>query len=277
MRDNVRSGTRRILSLFGLLVLFGLAPLKCAAADDSDPEAYKFKFDAQWWIARPGGSVQGDTGPIYFQKDFDFGDYNTFYGLLDWKPRRKHHIYFYIAPNQSSSDHVLTRQIEFHGQTFFVNEKVHAELQSFIFSPGYEYDFFSRPRGHFGINFQVNLFDWKASINTQGGVVLPDGTVTTARGASKSALLPLPTGGPTIRYYLVPSRLYVDGQISGMYFFGYGNFISASGFLGYSIGHHLSVRGGYLLGSRADIHGSSSRLGIRLTQKGAVVGLEGKW
>jgi hypothetical protein len=62
-----------------------------------------------------------------------------------------------------------------------------------------------------------------------------------------------------------------------MYFFGYGNFISTNGFLGYSIGHHLSVRGGYLLGSRAEIHGSASRLGIRLTQKGAVVGLEGKW
>jgi len=62
-----------------------------------------------------------------------------------------------------------------------------------------------------------------------------------------------------------------------MYFFGYGNFISTSGFLGYQIGHHFSVRGGYLLGSRADIHGSSSRLGIRLTQQGAVVGLEGKW
>jgi hypothetical protein len=62
-----------------------------------------------------------------------------------------------------------------------------------------------------------------------------------------------------------------------MYFFGYGNFISANGFLGYSIGHQLSVRGGYLLGSRADIHGTSNRLGIRLAQKGAVVGLEGKW
>jgi len=28
---------------------------------------------------------------------------------------------------------------------------------------------------------------------------------------------------------LVPSRLYLDGQISGMYFFGYGNFISTNG------------------------------------------------
>jgi hypothetical protein len=104
------------------------------------------------------------------------------------------------------------------------------------------------------------------------------GTATTARGASKSALLPLPTGGPTFRYYLIPSRLYLDGAISGMYFFGYGTFSgSTNAFLGYSIGRHWSVRGGYLLGSRSEIHGTASRLGIRLTQQGAVLGLEGKW
>jgi hypothetical protein len=62
-----------------------------------------------------------------------------------------------------------------------------------------------------------------------------------------------------------------------MYFFGYGNFISANAFIGYSIGHHLGVRGGYLLGSRSEIHGTASRLGISLTQQGAVFGLEGKW
>jgi hypothetical protein len=123
----------------------------------------------------------------------------------------------------------------------------------------------------------VNLFDSRASIQTQGGVIGPGGGVTTSRSASKSVFFPLPTGGPNFRYYLVPSRLYVDGQISGMYFFGYGSFIAASGVLGYSIGHHLNLRGGYLLGSRADIHGTSSRLGLTLTQKGPVVGLEGRW
>lgn len=263
--------------LSAVLIFVSLAAVTFARADDSDPEDYKFKFNAQWWIARPTGSIQGDTGPIDFQQDFHFGSYNTFYGFLEWKPRRKHHILCYIAPNRSSSDHVLGREIEFHGQTFFLNEKVHAELQTFLFSPGYEYDILSRQRGHLGIDFLVNLFDWTASISTHGGVVLPDGTLTTARSASKSTLLPLPTGGPTFRYYLLPSRLYADGAISGMYFFGYGNFISANGFLGYSITRHISVRGGYLLGSRAEIHGSADRLGIRLTQKGAVVGIEGKW
>jgi len=276
MQDKLRPRPRRMVLLFALLFV-GLVPVNCGGVDKSDPEDYKFKFNAQWWIARPGGNLHGDTGPIDFQKDFNFGDYSTFYGLLEWKPRRKHHIYCYIAPNQSSTNHVISRQIEYQGTTFFVNEKLHTQLRSFIFSAGYEYDFISRPRGHLGIQFMVNLFDSKGSIETQGGVIGPGGTVTTARSASKSLFVPLPTGGPTFRYYLMPSRLYVDGAVSGMYFFGYGDFISTSGFLGYSVGHHLSLRGGYLLGSRAEIHGTSNRLGIRLTQKGPVIGLEGTW
>jgi hypothetical protein len=260
-----------------LLLLFALAPAPCAASDDSDPQDYKFRIDAHWWIAKPTGTLQGDAGPIDFQKDFNFGDYNTFYGEVEWKPGRKHHLFFYIAPNQTSAQHVLTRQIEFNGQTFFANEKINAQLRSFIFSPGYEYDFISRKRGYFGLNFLVNLFDSNASISTLGGVSGPGGGTTTSRMASKSVFLPLPTGGPIFRYYIVPSRLYLHGSIQGMYFFGYGNFISASGFLGYAVTHHLSLRGGYLLGSRAEIHGTSSRLGISLTQKGPVVGLEGTW
>ena len=153
------------------------------------------------------GSIQGDAGPIDLQKDLNFGDYNTFYGMVEWKPRRKHHIYCYIAPNQNTMDHVLGRQIEFRAQTFHVAEKVQTQLRSFIFSPGYEYDVLSRERGHLGIQFQVNLFALKGSFSTQGGITLPDGTVTTSRSASKSFTAPLPTGGPTFRYYVLPRRL----------------------------------------------------------------------
>lgn len=85
-----------------LIFFFFLAPLKSIAADSSDPEDYKFKFNASWWIARPSGNIRDDNGPIDIQKDIHFGDYNTFYGLLEWKPRRKHHIGCLIAPNRSS-------------------------------------------------------------------------------------------------------------------------------------------------------------------------------
>ncbi len=73
-------------------------------------------------------------------------------------------------------------------------------------------------------------------------MIIRDKVRCSRRSASKSLFVPLPTGGPAFRYYLLPSRLYVDGAISGMYLFGYGNFISTSGILGVSLGHHLSLR-----------------------------------
>jgi hypothetical protein len=39
--------------------------------------------------------------------------------------------------------------------------------------------------------------------------------------------------------------LFVEGQVLGMYFFGYGNFVSTADDLGFSITKHLSVNASY--------------------------------
>jgi hypothetical protein len=60
-----------------------------------------------------------------------------------------------------------------------------------------------------------------------------------------------------------------------MYLFGYGNFVSTADDLGFAINKHLSVNAGYQLGSRLVVNNKKSdRIGIHLTQKGAIVGLE---
>jgi hypothetical protein len=259
-----------------LLLLLLVTPAICQSAPD-DPELYKLRVQAHWWIAKPGGSLQGNLDRISFDRDLGFRDYNTFFGMFDWKFARKHHFFVTVAPNRSSSTRTISRQFEFRGQTFFVGEQLRSEVKSFIVSPGYEYDFIRRPRGHFGVSVQISLFDTTATISTVGGVAGPGGVTTTSRKASGSILAPLPIAGPTFRYYLIPRRLYVDGAINGMYFFGYGNFVSGNGTMGVALGKHFSIRGGYLLGGRTIITGTDQRLGLRLTQKGPVVGFETKW
>ncbi len=59
-----------------------------------------------------------------------------------------------------------------------------------------------------------------------------------------------------------------------MYFFGYGNFVSSAGDLGFTLTKHITANAGYQLGTRFNVHGTSDRLGLDLTQKGPVVGLE---
>lgn len=58
--------------------------------------------------------------------------------------------------------------------------------------------------------------------------------------------------------------------------FGYGNFVSSAGNLGLALTKHLSSNAGYQLGSRLVVNNNSSsnRIGLNMTQKGPLVGLE---
>jgi hypothetical protein len=85
--------------------------------------------------------------------------------------------------------------------------------------------------------------------------------------------------GPTARWYPLhnSNRLSLDGAVTGMSFFGYGNFVAAHADVGVGVTKKLALRGGYELGSRLSIHGSSSEIAIRRTQKGPTAGIEYSW
>jgi hypothetical protein len=63
-----------------------------------------------------------------------------------------------------------------------------------------------------------------------------------------SLFVPLPVGGPDVRYYFAKNCLYVDENVKGMYFFGYRNFVSSPAKVGVALGRHVAVVGGYELG-----------------------------
>jgi hypothetical protein len=58
-----------------------------------------------------------------------------------------------------------------------------------------------------------------------------------------------------------------------MYLFGYGNFIFTIGNVGFTLSKHSAVLAGYQLGQHLVVNNTLDRIGLRLTQKGAVVGL----
>jgi hypothetical protein len=152
---------------------------------------------------------------------------------------------------------------------------IQSDLQAHLFAPGYQYDIIRRKRGHLGVAVQVNLFDTDATISAAAQVT-PDGVPRAARSASGSLLAPIPVAGPEFRVYLTNSpRLFLEGTVYGMYLFGYGNYVSSSGTLGLTVSKNLSVNAGYQLGSRLEVKSNASdRIGLRLTQQGAIVGLE---
>jgi hypothetical protein len=260
-------------------VLCAIAVPRLPAQSTDEFDSYKLRLAGDWVYSTPTGSFQGsantDMGSIDLTKDLHFNAYSTFYAGLDWKFTHKNHLYVFGSRLTSSKETVLARTITFDGKTFEAGLTVQGNLDSPAYGFGYQYDIIRRKRGHLGLGFRVNVFDTTASINAAAQVT-GNGVHHAAIHASDSLVAPIPVAGPEFRFYLTDSpRVFVDGQVYGMYFFGYGNYVSAWGNLGITITKHLYVKAGYQLGSRLVVNRdtSSNRIGIDLTEKGPTVGL----
>jgi hypothetical protein len=258
-----------------LFLLLGFIPA-IHAQKHEDFDQYRLRLSGEWFYSTPSGTIQGqgDTVPVDFQKDLGFNSYSTFGTGLDWKFTRKNHFLIDFSRFNSSNQKVLERTITFQGQTFEAGLQTQGQLNALFISPGYQYDIIRRKRGHLGIGIHFNTFDTSAKISAQAQVT-GDGTQYAAKSASGSFIAPIPVAGPQYRLYLTNSpRLFVEGEVYGMYFFGYGNYLQLADSIGYSVGKHVSLKAGYQLASRLIINAQTDRIGIHMTQKGATAGLE---
>jgi hypothetical protein len=266
-------------ALSGMVLFASLSVVALSQAiDKEDFDAYKLRIDTGFYYSDPTGSIHGasDTGSIDLTKDLGFNSYPTFSGKVDWKFTRKNHFYVSIIPLNTSHQTVLDRTFTFQGQTFTAGLTASSSLNTLAVAPGYQYDFIRRKRGHLGLGLQFDLFDTKATINAAAQVT-GDGVHHGAVSASGSLLAPIPVAGPDFRFYLTDSpRFFVQGNVLGMYLFGYGNFVSTVGSVGVNLSKHFAVIGGYQLGSHLVVNNNSKndRIGLRLIQKGAIVGLQ---
>jgi len=263
--------------LLGLAVLASLsAVFATRALGQEEFDEYKLRLIGYWFYSNPTGTVQGhaDSVPIDFQRDLGFSSYSTGGGELDWKFTHKNHFYVVLVPLFTSKQFILTRTITFQGQTFDVGAQVNSELHAFYVAPGYQYDIIRRRRGHLGLGVQMDLFKTNAKITALGSVS-GGGSASGSYSASGSLLAPIPVAGPQFRLYLTDSpRVFLEGNLYGMYFFGYGSFVSTAGDLGVTLNKHISINAGYQLASHLTVNGTQDRLSLQLSQKGPSVGME---
>lgn len=272
IHNAIKRNGKKILFLFCLFS----STASLMRADGNDLDNYKFRGYAYWWFSQPSGHIDGaaNSGSFDLQKDLHFGSYSTFSGNFDWRFKRKHHLLFGISPVSDSHSVIADRTITFQGETYDAGSQISSQLQSLSFAPGYQWDFIRRDRGYVALSTAFYLLSTKATLT---GTVTVNGQNAT-RSSSGSVFAPLPVLGPRARWYPLHSgRLALDGFFQGMYFFGYGDFYSARGNVEVGLARHLHVSAGYQLGSRLSIHGGSDQLGVRLTQKGPVVGIEESW
>ena len=272
-------GLLKFLTAMAVLTFIVAAPLVHAADSDDteDFDSYKVRVDGFWFYSSPSGNFQGSgsSDQIDINQDLKFNNYSTGVGFVDWKFTRKNHLVFTVSPFTQSRNVVLDRTITYQGQTYNVGATIHADLKANLYAPGYWYDIIRRKRGHVGVGVQVDLFDTKASLSAMAQTT-GNGTHQAAAYGSGSLVAPIPVAGPQYRVYLTDSsRLFLEGNLYGMYLFGYGNFLSTTNDLGVTLAKHFSVNAGYSLGSRLVVNNNSStRIGVHLIQQGALVGVE---
>jgi hypothetical protein len=265
----------RGISLIASFLLLAF-PVALHGQKQEEFDEYKIRFDTGWFYSYPSGTVraQGDTYPVDLTKDLSFNSYSTFAGKVDWKFTHKNHFYVVIVPLWSSRTTTLSRDIVWAGNPIHAGAVVQSELHAFEVAPGYQYDIIRRRRGHLGIAVQIDLFHTYAKI-AAAAQVTADGTQQAAVSASRTLWAPIPVAGPQFRLYLTNSpRVFIEGNLYGMYLFGYGNFLSTAGDLGFTLTKHITANAGYQLGTRLNVNGTSNRIGLDLTQKGPVAGLE---
>jgi hypothetical protein len=262
--------------LIALVCLLLVVPVALRAQESEEFDQYKLRIGGFWFYSQPTGTMQGhaDQYPVSFQRDLGFSAYSTGMGFLDWKFTHKNHLYVELVPLFSSKQFVLNRTITFQGQTFDVGAQVNSQLHAFFVAPGYQYDIIRRKRGHLGLAVQFDLFKSTAKISAIGQVN-GGGTIVAGTSASGSLLAPIPVAGPQFRLYLTNSpRVFIEGNVYGMYFFGYGSFVSSAGDLGVTLQKHITLNAGYQLASHLTVNGTQDRLALQLSQKGPVVGME---
>lgn len=262
---------------FSVLFAAAIAVAPTLHAADYDLDEYKVRISGMWFFTNPTGTIHATgsdpLGSFDLTKDFGFNSYSTFTGKVDWKFTHKNHLYLAASPFSQTRTRDLDRTIDFQGQTFEVGLTTTAKLSNWAYAPGYQYDFIRRDRGHLGIAVQLDVFNTNTKLSAAAQVT-GDGTQSAAKSASASVVAPIPVAGPDFRFYILP-RLYVAGDLFGMYLFGYGNFVSTNDTVGVYLGKHLSLRAGYQVGQRLVVNNNNStRIGINLTQKGPVAGLE---
>jgi hypothetical protein len=276
MKSNSLSRCFRAAIPVACLLLLTL-PSVVRAQDHPDFDQYKLRVDGLWFYSSPSGTLtgQGEEAPIDFQKDLGFNSYSTFGTSLDWKFTRKNHLIFEASRFNSSNEKVLERTIVFQGTTFDVGLQTQGSLNAVLYSPGYRYDIIRRKRGHLALGVQFNIFDTTAKLSAQAQVINNGEQQEAARSASASLLAPIPVAGPQYRLYLTNSpRVFIEGDVYGMYFFGYGNYVSTTDSLGVTLTKHIALKAGYQLASRLIVNAQTDRIGLHMTQQGATTGLE---
>jgi hypothetical protein len=208
----MRMSVCRASVMFCLGALGWLGSVTAAAAQyqrpqtDSVGEQYHIEFAYGWWDATPSLIVNSESLDI-LGSDVDLiedlGIEQKKLGKINvvLRPGKKHRLRFERLPIHYEADATVKRSFVFNGQTFNVGLPVQTVANFDTYRFGYEYDFIYKPKGFFGVLFDLKYTNVNVELNSPIGAEFTKATA------------PIPTLGFVARAY--PQRnLAINGEFS---------------------------------------------------------------
>ncbi len=202
-------------------------------------EDYNLELEGRYWKPRLDSAVKiVESGignefklvdDLGFEREKDTGE-----GRLQIKFWRKHKFNFSFLPLKWEGDKVVTRTIEFSGETYPVGTRVISKLDLNLFKVGYEYDFVTGQYGFFGVTFDVLI----------GNLAIELKAPALAIHEKEEGTAPLPMIGLMGRLYPV-KWLNFTGKISGLPVGSYGHILDAEASLQLNPVKYIGISGGY--------------------------------
>jgi hypothetical protein len=154
-------------SIVAALVSLALVPALAGAQVESRP---RLEIEARAWAAAPSGEIQAieqSLGTIVdLESDLGLGEDETIEGRLILRPSGRTKVYFAWTRLEFSGDQVLTRTIEFSGQTFTPSTRVLSLVDLEYGRAGFAWQLFSSDDGRWRLGplVEVKAFRGEASL-----------------------------------------------------------------------------------------------------------------
>lgn len=243
-----------------LLLLFA----STGFAQHDAPDFSKLEVAGSWWPVHTSGSIQANGTPVDLHTDLGVNqNVASFTGKLDARLGRRHSIRVEGTPFRLDGTMDLARTISYQGRVFSITDHVTSKASLDYVYAGYLFDVLSRPGGHVGL--QVG----GAYLNTTGSIT----SRSTGTTASRSQTVGMPLAGIVFRAFPVHGAIDIEinGDLKGMNFGRYGNFVQAAANVGIGRGH-VFVEGGYRF-VNADVHDARGVNAVSPEFRGPVVSL----
>ena len=203
-------------------------------------EDYNVEIGGRYWMPKLDSTVRvvGSNlvgSDVKLVDDLGFDDRKNFgEGHLQIKFAKRHKFNFSFTPLKWEAEKILTRAVEFAGQTYTAGTNVQSKADLDLYKAGYEYDFLVGKAGFLGGTIDVLVAKADVELRAPALAIIE----------KEDKTIPFPIIGLIGRVYPI-QWMNLTGKVSGVPLGGYGYVIDAEASLGINPVKYIGISGGY--------------------------------